>query len=330
MVIIYILFAIAILVVVILLKKTIQVNAGRRKAEQEYAGMSCKKLSPTGNVKTLSIMPVVDYYADKPDLKTEPGVSYFIAADDTKILMDVGLNAKKEHPSPLIHNMEKLGVSPADLDMIFISHLHLDHVGGMKEQREKTFSLSQGTMALPSIPVYAPASLSASTWNPGPLTTIVKEPLVLKPGIASIGVIPRYLFLMGHTLEHSLAIHVEGKGIVLIIGCGHQTIEKIIQRAQKIFDEPIYAIIGGLHYPIHDGRIKIGPLNLQRIVGSDRPPWSGLDEKDVNQAIAAIKRVSPKLVALSPHDSSDWALDRFRQAFGNACMDIKVGKEIRI
>jgi len=281
-------------------------------------------------VKSLSILPVVDYYADRPDLKTEPGVSYLITADDTKILLDVGLNAKKEHPSPLLHNMEKLGVSPGDLDMIFISHPHLDHMGGMREQKEKTFSLSQGAVSLPKIPVYAPAHLSASAWNPGPMTTVVKEPMVLKPGIASIGVIPRFLFLMGHTLEHSLAIHVEGKGIVLIIGCGHQTIEKIIQRSQEIFDEPIYAIIGGLHYPIHDGRIKIGPINIQRIVGSDRPPWAGLNENDVKQAIAAIKRISPKIVALSPHDSSDWALEQFRQAFGDACVDIKVGKDIRI
>jgi 7,8-dihydropterin-6-yl-methyl-4-(beta-D-ribofuranosyl)aminobenzene 5'-phosphate synthase len=65
-------------------------------------------------------------------------------------------------------------------------------------------------------------------------------------------------------------------------------------------------------------------------VGSDRPPWAGLDENDVKQAISAIKAVSPKIVALSPHDSSDWALDQFRQAFGDTYVDIKVGKEIRI
>ena len=76
--------------------------------------------------------------------------------------------------------------------------------------------------------------------------------------------------------------------------------------------------------------LKIGPINIQRIVGSDKPPWAGLGEADVENAISAIKRISPKLVALSPHDSSDWALDRFRQVFGDAYVDIKVGKEIRI
>jgi hypothetical protein len=47
---------------------------------------------------------VADYYADKPDLKTKSGVSYLIAADDTKILMDVGFNAPKEHLLPDPHH----------------------------------------------------------------------------------------------------------------------------------------------------------------------------------------------------------------------------------
>lgn len=56
----------------------------------------------------------------------------------------------------------------------------------------------------------------------------------------------------------------------------------------------------------------------------------GISESNVQNAIAAIKKVSPKIVALSPHDSSDWSLDQFRQAFGNAYVDIQVGKEIVI
>ncbi len=35
----------------------------------------------------------------------------------------------------------------------------------------------------------------------------------------------------------------------------------------------IVLIAGGLHYPVNGGRIMIGPINIQSIVGSDRPPW---------------------------------------------------------
>ena len=152
--------------------------------------------------------------------------------------------------------------------MIFISHSHVDHLGGMNEQKTRTFSISQGPVTLPDIPVYAPVALSGSKWNPGFEAKVITVPTVLKQGIASIGPIHRALFLIGLTLEHSLAINVEGKGIVLIIGCGHQTIERIIERAQAIFDEPIYGIIEGLHYPVNGGRIMVGPINVQFIVVS--------------------------------------------------------------
>jgi 7,8-dihydropterin-6-yl-methyl-4-(beta-D-ribofuranosyl)aminobenzene 5'-phosphate synthase len=330
MVALYIFLTLTALIALILTKKILQLKKGKKLADAQVSGMKINKLASPGTVRSLSILPLVDYYTDNADLKTEPGVSYLISADNTNILLDVGFNKKKEHPSPLLHNMKTLGILPSDLDMIFISHPHLDHVGGMAEQKEKTFSLSQGSLLLPELPVYSPEEISASRWNPGPENRVITAPTVLKDGIISIGIIPRYLFLMGHTLENSLAINVAGKGIVLIIGCGHQTIERIIERTQALFDEPIYAIIGGLHYPVNGGRIMIGPFNIQRIVGSDRPPWISIQESDVKSAITAIKKVSPKIVALSPHDSSDWCIDQFKQAFGDTYVDVKVGQKIEI
>ena len=330
MIVIYILLILVTLIAVFFIKKIFELKKGRQRAEAELAAMDITRLPAPGTVKSLSILPLVDYYTDRPDLKTEPGVSYFVSADDTNILLDVGFNKKKEHPSPLLHNMKKLGITESDIDMIFFSHPHLDHVGGMTEQKEKTFSLSHGPVSLPDVPVYAPDDISASNWNPGSKTQTIKAPMVLKKGIISIGVIPRYLFLMGHTLENALAINVQDKGIALIIGCGHQTIERIIERTRALFEEPIYAIIGGLHYPVNGGRIMIGPVNIQRIVGSDKPPWAGIRESDVNRAISAIKKVSPKIVALSPHDSSDWCIDQFKQAFKDVYVDIKVGQKIVI
>lgn len=330
MILLYIFLGLIAILALIFTKKVLQLKKGKQRADAQVSAIKINKLSSPGTVKELSILPLIDYYTDNPNLKTEPGVSYLIFADDTKILLDVGFNKKKEHPSPLLHNMKVLGISESDIDMIFISHPHLDHVGGMREQKEKTFSLSQGHVSLQNLPVYSPVGILASSWNPGPETQIIEDPAVLKKGIVSIGVIPRYLFLMGNTPENSLAINVAGKGIVLIIGCGHQTIERIIQRTQALFDEPIYAIIGGLHYPVNGGRIMIGPINIQRIVGSDRPPWISIRESDVKKAIAAIKKVSPKIIALSPHDSSDWSIDQFKQAFGDTYVDVKVGEKIVI
>ena len=67
-----------------------------------------------------------------------------------------------------MHNMETLGVSFEDLDFLFFSHLHLDHVGGMREYKNSQFSISRGPVELPAIPTFAPTKMEPSSWNPGP------------------------------------------------------------------------------------------------------------------------------------------------------------------
>ncbi len=328
--ILYVLSFIILLLALFLIIKLSQLNKGKMKVEQELAETKVSKMVDLGSVKSLSILPVIDYYAVNEQLKTEAGVSYYIEADQTKILMDVGLNQKREHPSPLLHNIKKLRINLSELDFIFFSHAHGDHVGGFKEQKEGSFSFSQGEVEIPAIPIYSPENIQSSKWNPGFQVKLINSPKKMKDGIASTGPIPRYLFLMGYTSEQSLAVNVEGKGIVLLVGCGHPTIEKIIERAKEIFDQPIYGIIGGLHYPVRGGRIMAGPINLQYLVASDQPPWKGLSEKDVENAIEFIKNENPQIVSLSPHDSSDWAIDLFKKAFGVKYRDLKVGDTIVI
>jgi glyoxylase-like metal-dependent hydrolase (beta-lactamase superfamily II) len=65
--------------------------------------------------------------------------------------------------------------------MIFITHLHLDHLGGSDEASDHTFSLSRGPVKLNPVTGYAPANVSPSKWNPGPKIEVIKEPRILKP-----------------------------------------------------------------------------------------------------------------------------------------------------
>ena len=114
----------------------------------------------------------------------------------------------------------------------------------------------------------------------------------------------------------------------LVIGCGHSTLQRIVGRAEMLFDEPLYGIVGGLHYPVTASReVKLG-LPLQRIFGTGKFPWDPISQQDVEAAIAYLQRRHPRLVALSPHDSCDWSIEAFRSAFGAAYRDVQVGKEI--
>ena len=94
MIVLYIFLAIAILIALIFIKKILELKKGKALADAQLAGMKINKLSAPGSVKTLSVLPLIDYYTDHPNLKTEPGVSYLLQADDTKILLDVCFTKK--------------------------------------------------------------------------------------------------------------------------------------------------------------------------------------------------------------------------------------------
>ena len=331
MFILYIFSLLLALILIFLIIKTIEVNKGREKANERYASTKVEKFADKNSVKEISILPLIDSESVNDDLETENGVSYLISTDDKQIVLDLGFNRAKKHPSPLLKNMKVLGKSFENIDYLVFSHAHLDHLGGMNEQKTKTFSISQSYVETPKITVYSPVKIKPSEFNPQLDKIIISEkPITIVPGVYTIGNIPRHLFIMGYVEEQALALRLDGKGIVLIVGCGHQTIQRILERTKQLFDEDIYAVFGGLHFPI----LKRGNISLmsvvQFIVGSDNAPWNGLREKDVFDAIESIKNENIQLVGLSPHDSSEWSINEFKKAFGDKYVDIKVGKEINL
>jgi 7,8-dihydropterin-6-yl-methyl-4-(beta-D-ribofuranosyl)aminobenzene 5'-phosphate synthase len=299
-------------------------HLGRRRADREWSAARYPRLKDAGTVKQFTILPLIDWYTAREDLMGEPGISYLLQAGDTNILFDVGLNGHGEHPSPLLRNMQALGVSLEEIDAIVISHLDPDHVGGMACQQRQTFALSGKPGDLHGLKAYVPAPMTHLTAQ----VEVVTGPRVIAPGIVSLDPIPRQMFSFGCMPEQSLAVNVAGKGIVLVIGRGHSTIQRIIDRAEMLFDAALYGVIGGLHYPVTASREVMFGLPMQRILGKDKWPWDPINRDDVQAAITYLHHRRPQLVALSPHDSCDWSLEAFRQAFGEAYREVLVGQEI--
>jgi len=133
---------------------------------------------------------------------------------------------------------------------------------------------------------------------------------------------------MGPIKEQALAIHVQGKGIVLIVGCGHQTLSKILQRYDQMFDLPLYGIIGDLHYPVPDGRLNLFGINLQRFLASGSGPWNQISEADIHSDIALLKQRNLGLIGLGGHDTSDTVIDLFSKTFGQRYRPVRVGTQI--
>lgn len=287
-----------------------------------------------GTTESLTILPLIDWYTKNGELTGEPGVSYLIKTDHNTILFDLGFNEHNEHPSPLLRNMSKLGISLDDIDTLVISHPHMDHVGGIKNQFKKTFSLSKEYVDLSDKVIFLPPGMTHPDFN----VIQVHRPIRIARGVISTGPIYRSIFLggglfpMGFTPEQALAINVKDKGTVIIVGCGHQGLDRILELVHQLFNKSIYGIIGGLHFPVTESRISKldGKIQGQKLFGTGKLPWDPITKEEVMSQISNLKSYKPSLVSLSAHDSCDWSIETFKEEFGPNYRELVVGQKITI
>jgi len=162
---------------------------------------------------------IYDNTAFRRDLQSDWGFSALIEVENIpKILLDTGTDGKI-----LLSNMEKLGIDPAQIEEVFISHSHLDHTGGIPE----FLKVNQKAK------FYVPPSFS------GPKDREVitmKRPTKIHENVFSTGELDG--------IEQSMGI-ITDKGVVVIDGCSHPYMGHILDAARQF--GKIYGIIGGLH-----------------------------------------------------------------------------------
>ena len=256
--------------------------------------------------------------------KTEPGflssscVSYLIKTDQGSLLFDLGYGP--ENPA-LASNAEQIGFSMNQVDALAISHLHPDHMGGFKAVRENQVTLPREFEEPAGQPCFLPAKANANGFK----VELVETPRMLAAGIASTGPLARGLFLMGWTEEQAIVARIKDKGLVVFTGCGHPTIETIIKMVKRISDEPIYAIGGGLHFPITDSRFRKPGLKVLMIWGTGKPPWKRLTDNDLTRTVDNLNVIKPKHVFLSAHDTCDYSINRFQNELKSETTVLRAG-----
>ena len=263
---------------------------------------------PTYNLATTSKLEIIPLYEEaslSDSFISGHGVSYLIRTDSATLLLDVGNNPDDLSVMPFMQNMWKLGIDWDEIDRIVISHPHPDHIGGIKAWWDHTISM--GALELPEdlddrlIFVPSPVTFKGAIHATVPT---LPSPDVATTGVISFSEAWPFSLRDPKGYEQALVVHVAGQGLVLINGCGHPTLERLVIRVESLYDLPVIGVVGGLHY-------------------------EGQTAADVVVPIEFLASRNPQLVALSPHDSSLEAIEAFRAAFPQAYQDIAVGRSIQ-
>jgi 7,8-dihydropterin-6-yl-methyl-4-(beta-D-ribofuranosyl)aminobenzene 5'-phosphate synthase len=283
---------------------TIRQTIANREIEAEWQAAP-EVIPPLATTSRLEIIPLYEAAGSTDDMISGHGVSYLIRTDSTTILLDVGNNPEQAVIAPFMQNMQTLGIDWDEITRIVISHPHPDHVGGTGAWWGRTVAM--GDLELPGALgdrlIFVPTPV---TFKDAIHATI---PTLPAPDVATTGVIsypevfPVSLFAPKGS-EQALVIHIAGEGLVLITGCGHPGLEKLVERAETLYGQTVIGVVGGLHY-VNESAQEVDPH------------------------IQFLQSRGMQLVALSPHDSNPQVLDAFQSAFGDVYHTLRVGEAIQ-
>jgi 7,8-dihydropterin-6-yl-methyl-4-(beta-D-ribofuranosyl)aminobenzene 5'-phosphate synthase len=204
-----------------------------------------------------------DAFGKSSDLKMDWGFSALVESNGKRILFDTGNDAET-----FAQNVKTLGINITTLDFVVISHRHGDHTSGLNYllsvnpnvtifAPRETFGVFGASIpptfyrtmdSLPEQMRYfngkTPSHLSSgSPWPSGKFVWVDSLTQVSRGFflISTVSKVPGTLELR----ELSLSI-LTPKGQIILCGCSHPGIERILDASASI-DPRIHLVAGGLH-----------------------------------------------------------------------------------
>ena len=182
-------------------------------------------------MKNLNLTVLYDNNSYRQGLATGWGFSCLVEGVGETILFDTGGDG-----AVLLANMKELGIDPGEIDIVVLSHVHGDHIGGV----ERFLAMNR------TVTVYLPQSFPAKLKDKLRSSEIeireVHGPTMICENVYSTGELGTLI------KEQSLIVQTE-QGIIVITGCAHPGIVEIINEAKNlIHDDEVLLTMGGFHF----------------------------------------------------------------------------------
>ena len=283
-------------------------------------------------LQNLSLTIVVENSAslENDQLQAQHGLSILLdmslESESMKLLWDTGAT-----PEVMLHNADALNIDLEEIGLICLSHGHYDHTGGLmgilQERTAPVPLIAHPEIFSPKLKLrpylkYIGAPFTRDQLEAaGAVMLPCRSPATLAPGVMTTGEVPRMEVF--ETVEgfwtvqneqytpdpisddQSLAVHLPGKGLIVISGCAHSGIINTIRYAQRITgEESLYAVIGGFHL-------------------------MGADNKRIDSTARALLDLGPAVVRPG-HCTGQKALSRLQEVLGESCQPLAVGETIEL
>lgn len=233
---------------------------------------------------TLTI--VYDNTVSNTELRADWGFSCLVQTAEATLLFDAGGDGEL-----LMKNLDNLGIDPSGIDMVVLSHAHWDHTAGLE-----AFLRVRGP-----VDVYLPASLppfhqrDIARW--GARIFPITASREIADGVFSTGE------LSGAIREQALIVSTS-RGLIVITGCAHPGVERIVSTALDLLDKPVLLLVGGFHL-LH------------------------ADPQMVQTLIERLKALGVRYVAPC-HCTGDAAISAFKKTYAERCLSGGAGQVIAI
>jgi 7,8-dihydropterin-6-yl-methyl-4-(beta-D-ribofuranosyl)aminobenzene 5'-phosphate synthase len=242
--------------------------------------------SNLGKAREVTITVTYNNVPFNEELTTAWGISVFIEGLEKSMLFDTGGDG-----AVLLANMGKLGINPYDIEIVVLSHIHGDHVGGLDALLEKNNNVSV------CIPSSFPDDFKNKVNNSTGRLIIVEEPYKICENVWTTGE------LGASIKEQSLVIRTP-KGLIIVNGCSHPGIDNIVNFVKNHFEENIYLVLGGFHLISYS-------------------------EIEVKEIIKKLKTLKVKKIAPS-HCTGGKAIELFEEAWGENFIELGCGARIKV